>query len=168
MSLSIGGVVQHVRSWCPCSGVWHLDGVMFTSWFSGYFFSNYVHITDLCIVVITSTVGVMDCAFAFTFILNWLTRMRAINGGAKVKEMLPHVQWRQMLEIVTSLLCSRLTRWMSAVHLCFKKGWEELSETVYWLWSEAVKTRLKPNVTWKELADKDLRSAFEYRVCVHS
>jgi len=24
MSSSIGGVVQHVRSRCPCSGVWHL------------------------------------------------------------------------------------------------------------------------------------------------
>jgi len=23
--LSVGGVVQHVRSRCPCSGVWHLD-----------------------------------------------------------------------------------------------------------------------------------------------
>ena len=25
MSLSVGGVVQHVRSRCPCSGVWHLQ-----------------------------------------------------------------------------------------------------------------------------------------------
>ena len=24
--LSVGGVVQHVRSRCPCSGVWHLCG----------------------------------------------------------------------------------------------------------------------------------------------
>jgi len=24
VSLSVGGVVQHVRSRCPCSGVWHL------------------------------------------------------------------------------------------------------------------------------------------------
>ena len=26
MSLSVDGVVQHVRSRCPCSRVWHLRG----------------------------------------------------------------------------------------------------------------------------------------------
>jgi len=25
VSLSVGGVVQHIRSRCPCSGVWHLQ-----------------------------------------------------------------------------------------------------------------------------------------------
>jgi len=28
VSLSVGGVVQHVRSRCPCSGVWHLVAIV--------------------------------------------------------------------------------------------------------------------------------------------
>ena len=28
VSLSVGDVVQHVRSWCPCSGVWHYGSSM--------------------------------------------------------------------------------------------------------------------------------------------
>jgi len=44
MSMSVSGVVQHVRSRCPCSGVWHLSPQLSRKWRSCLFLNIFSHV----------------------------------------------------------------------------------------------------------------------------